>query len=51
MVLLSNFSSESTRFRNIDLRLKKLYVRGLKIQIVSEKGTRIEFSIPIGGES
>ncbi len=49
--LLSDYDTEGIGLRNIDLRLRKLYGRGLKIQSETGKGTRIEFTIPTGGES
>ncbi len=49
--LLSEYKTGSVGLRNIDLRLRKLYGKGLHIESEINKGTTVLFTIFGGGES
>lgn len=49
-ILLAPESRHGLGLWNIDRRLKKFYGKGLTIESVSGKGTRISYIIPSGGE-
>lgn len=48
--LLTESMGKSVGLRNIDLRLRKLYGSGLRVESEVGKGTNVMFTIPIGGE-